>query len=156
MTHGSPDGDAADLVQQAEDAARAILIGDMHRYAALFPHAPEYTLFAPFGGEARHGFDDSDEALAASAGFFQGGQVSLEVVRTYVAGGLAVLVVVERQHGRVGGLPDQDLSLRVTMVFRRDGDAWRLLHRHADPLVHGIDLEQFAALARGAGAGRAR
>ena len=149
MTHGSPNGDLDELVQRAEGAARAILTGDMHRYASLFPHDGDYTLFAPFGGEARHGFDDSDEALAASAGFFQGGEATLDVVQAHVAGDLAVLVVVERQHGRVGGLPDQDLSLRVTMVFRRDGDVWRLLHRHADPLVHGIDLEQFARLARG-------
>jgi ketosteroid isomerase-like protein len=53
------------------------------------------------------------------------------------------------QHGLVGGLPEQDWSLRVTLVFRRDDGAWRLLHRHADPLVHGISLEQTAALARG-------
>jgi ketosteroid isomerase-like protein len=60
-----------------------------------------------------------------------------------------VLVVIERQHGEVGGLPDQDLSLRVTLVFRRDGSEWRQVHRHADPLVHDISLEQLAALARG-------
>jgi ketosteroid isomerase-like protein len=60
-----------------------------------------------------------------------------------------VLVVIERQHGEVGGLPDQDWSLRVTWVFRRDGSEWRQVHRHADPLVHGISLEQLSALARG-------
>jgi hypothetical protein len=37
----------------------------------------------------------------------------------------------------------------VTLVFRRDGSEWRQVHRHADPLVHGISLEQLAALARG-------
>jgi ketosteroid isomerase-like protein len=41
------------------------------------------------------------------------------------------------------------LSLRVTWVFRREGSEWRQVHRHADPLVHGISLEQLAALARG-------
>jgi hypothetical protein len=60
-----------------------------------------------------------------------------------------VLVLVERQHGQVGGLPDQDWSLRVTMLFRRDGDDWRLVHRHADPLVREITLDRAAALARG-------
>jgi ketosteroid isomerase-like protein len=61
-----------------------------------------------------------------------------------------VLVVIERQHGEVGGLPDQDLSLRVTLVFRRTpaGD-WELVHRHADALVYGIELERLSALASG-------
>jgi hypothetical protein len=37
----------------------------------------------------------------------------------------------------------------VTLVYRREGTAWRLVHRHADPLVHGMSLEQAAAIARG-------
>ena len=48
----------------------------------------------------------------------------------------------------VGGLPAQDWPLRVTLVYRRDGDEWRLAHRHADPLAAGISLEQAAAFAR--------
>jgi ketosteroid isomerase-like protein len=57
--------------------------------------------------------------------------------------------MIERQHAQVGGLPEQDWSLRVTQVYRREGSDWRVVHRHADPLVHGVDLEQAAALARG-------
>jgi ketosteroid isomerase-like protein len=49
----------------------------------------------------------------------------------------------------VGGYPTQDWSLRVTLVFRREGGAWRLVHRHADALVHPITREQLATLARG-------
>jgi hypothetical protein len=31
----------------------------------------------------------------------------------------------------------------------RYGSDWHVVHRHVDPLVHAIDLEQAAALARG-------
>jgi ketosteroid isomerase-like protein len=61
-----------------------------------------------------------------------------------------VLAIIERQHGKAGDLAEQDLSLRVTLVFRRSGESeWQLVHRHADPLVHGIDLERLAGLLRG-------
>jgi ketosteroid isomerase-like protein len=58
--------------------------------------------------------------------------------------------VIERQHGVVGDLPEQDWSLRVTWVFRRTGGGdWELVHRHADALVHPIDHERLGAMARG-------
>jgi hypothetical protein len=49
----------------------------------------------------------------------------------------------------VGGLPDQDWSLRVTLVFRRDKAGWRQVHRHADALVHAIGMDQLSKLASG-------
>jgi ketosteroid isomerase-like protein len=57
------------------------------------------------------------------------------MVQTYASGDLVVLVLLERQHGEVGGLPPQDWDLRVTLVYRSEGSQWRLVHRHADPLV---------------------
>lgn len=80
--------------------------------------------------------------------FFKGGEATLEVIQTYASGNLAVLVVVERQHGEVGDYPAQDWSLRATLVFRRERSTWRLVHRHADPLVHPITFEQLAELTR--------
>jgi ketosteroid isomerase-like protein len=143
------DEDLADLVQRVEDAAVALINGDIGAYLTLIKHADDYTLMQPFGEEVTHGFDASPERLDATARFFQGGEAKLEVAQIYTSGDLAVLVAIERQHGKVGGLPDQDWSLRVTLVFRREGSGWRMAHRHADTLVHGISLEQVAALARG-------
>jgi len=143
------DKDLADLTQRVEEAAVALIRGDMPAYLARIKHADDYTLMDPFGGEVTRGFDASPDRLAAMARFFQGGEAKLEVAQTYTSGDLAVLVVIERQYGRVGDLPEQDWSLRVTLIFRREGSEWRLAHRHADPLVHGIDLERLAALARG-------
>ncbi|MCX5045114.1 nuclear transport factor 2 family protein [Aldersonia sp. NBC_00410] len=143
------DDELADVVRRARLSASALIAGDIPGYLAEIEHSHDYTLMSPFGGDPERGFDGSAERLAAISDFFQGGEAEVEVVASYATGDLVVLVVIERQHGRVGGLPDQDLSLRVTMVFRRTESGWEQVHRHADPLVHGIALEQLAELLRG-------
>ena len=137
------------LLRRATDANSALLRGDIYSYIALVSHSAEYTLMAPFGGPPTRGFVYSDERLAEIGRFFQSGDGELELVHSYASGDLIVLVVIERQHAAVGGLPDQDWSLRVTQVYRREGTEWRVVHRHADPLVKKISVEQAAALARG-------
>ncbi|MGI5183312.1 YybH family protein [Dactylosporangium sp. CA-152071] len=148
VTH-SNDEVLARLIGRTAEASSAFIRGDVRRYVELLPHAAGYTLMPPYG-EVRHGVDHSGESLDATARWFQGGECSLEVVRADRSGDLAVIVAIERQHGVVGGLPLQDWSLRVTLVFHRSGDTWALAHRHADPLVHPIDHDQLSRLARGA------
>jgi ketosteroid isomerase-like protein len=145
-----PDDDLAALVQRVTDAAEALIGGDIRGYVARIKHAEDYTLMSPYGGAPVRGFDESDDALDALARFFRAGESSVEVIETYTSGDLAVLVVIERQRGIVGDLPEQDWSLRVTWVFRRiAGPDWEVVHRHADALVHAIDHAQLGALARG-------
>src|ERR687894_485588 len=148
------DEELAELIQRTTEAAKAYIRGDMRTYFTLIRHGDDNTLMSPFGGEPTRGSEEpSPERLEALARFFQGGEAELEVVESYASGDLAVLVVIERQHGNVGGLPEQDWSLRVTWVFQRDESGWRQVHRHADPLVHGIRFEQLAVLARGSAGG---
>ena len=143
------ESDIADLVANVEEAADALMAGDVDRYIAFIHHAEDYTLLNPAGGPARRGFDESPESRRAMAQMFQSGSAKLELIETYASGDLVVLVTLERNHGVVGGLPEQDWSLRVTWVFRRTQSGWELAHRHADPLVHPITAEQLAALAHG-------
>ncbi len=150
MAYGTiTDEDVAGLVRRTAEANASLMRGDIGGYLALIAYAEDYTLMAPFGGAPTRGFDASPERLAALARFFKAGETDLEVVQTYASGDMVVLVIIERQRAEVGGLPEQDWSLRVTIVFRREGSEWRLLHRHADPLVKNITLEEAAAIARG-------
>ena len=105
-------------------------------------------MFAPFGGPPRRGFDTSPARLAELSRFFKSGTGTIEVTQTYASGALVVVVMIGRFRAEVGGLPEQPWSLRVTQVYRRDREGWRLVHRHADPLAHRITTEQAAALAR--------
>lgn len=139
----------AQLTRMAQESAEAYLAGDLDTYAKVLPHADDFTLMAPFGGPIRHGFVVDDETREATRSTFRGGQVEVEVDASYVTDDLAVLAVVERQRGLVGDLTEQDWSLRVTLAFRRDGGQWRLVHRHADALVHTVGWNTLSQLARG-------
>ena len=143
------DDEVAHLVKRAAEKNAAFMRGDMDRWFGLAHIAPDFTLMQPFGGPASHGFDASPERLAELARFFKNGETSLEVAQTYASDRLVVLAMIERQQAEVGGLPNQNWSLRVTEVYRNDGSEWQLVHRHADPLVHRIALQQAATLARG-------
>jgi len=149
MADGSiTDEELAELVRRTENATSAYMRGDMDRYLALTRHARGYTLVNPSGG-APVRYNDRTQSVQASASYFKAGEAKVELVQAHAWGDTVVLVMIERQHGQVGGLPDQDWSLRVTQVYRRYGSDWHVVHRHGDPLVHAIDLEQAAALARG-------
>ena len=143
------EAELADLVRRTNEAADAYMRGDVRHYYELFDHGDGYTLMPPYGGEAQQIGPPTEEELDATSGFFANGEARLDVAASYTSGDLAVLVAVERQHGEVGGAPDQDWSLRVTLLFRRVGERWQLLHRHADPLVRPISMEHLGQLARG-------
>ena len=141
--------EVAELIDRTAVAEVAWIRGEMRRYLSLITHSDDYTLMAPFGGEPRRGFDTSTARLEKLSRYFRGGDGTVEVVETYASEGMVVLAMIARLRGQVGDLPEQDWPLRVTQVYRRDAPGWRLVHRHADPLLRGISLEQAAALARG-------
>jgi ketosteroid isomerase-like protein len=142
------DQDLEGLVSVVATSTKAYMHGEMRRYHDLIRHADDFTLMPPYGGGPVRDMDVSEEALDARSRYFRGGEAELEVCETHASGDLAVIVAIERQRGLVGDFPEQDWSLRITLVFRRVGSEWQLVHRHADPLVREIGMERMAALAR--------
>ena len=143
------DPEIAGLFERAAQAHTALMRGDLARYRSLITRTDDFTLMAPFGGKPTRGADLSEERWASIARFFRNGRdSSAELVQAYRSGDMVVMALIERTHVEVGGLAGQDWALRVTLVFRREDGRWLLAHRHADPLVAGISLEQAAALAR--------
>jgi ketosteroid isomerase-like protein len=147
------DQELAALIQRTEAANDAWMKGDTSDYAALATQSDDFTLMAPFGGAPTCGGAAWVESLPKVALAFKNGSSVLELVQTYASGDLVVLVMIERQRGEVGGLADQDWSLRVTQVYRREVTesvvGWHMVHRHADPIVQAQDLRVVAAIARG-------
>jgi ketosteroid isomerase-like protein len=96
---------------------------------------PEITMFGGFGG-----YERGWEAVAArytwAAAANAEGNVTVELIACHVASEFAYTVAIERGQVRAAGAEvSAPKALRVTEIFRKEGDAWRLVHRHADPLV---------------------
>ena len=110
----------------------------------------EGTIFGPFGGPLAGG-PALNQRQAATAARFHDGTSEIEVVNTIVAGDVVCLVLIERNTVRFEGHDEpHSWHLRSTMLFRRDGARWTLLHRHADPLVQVRDFAATLALLAGA------
>ncbi len=142
--------DVAHLIERARTANDAFIGGDMRNwYALVSPIGRDFTLMSPFGGAPSRGFDGSEAHLDAMASRFTGGAARFELVESYATADMVVLAFIERQQARVGALPEQDWSLRVTQVWMRRAGHWELVHRHADPLTYARSMSQTALIARG-------
>jgi ketosteroid isomerase-like protein len=142
------DDEVRKLIEVSEESNQALVRGDIERYLALINQADDFTLMSPFGGEPRQG-RISDARMREIGKFFKNGTLRQELVHAYSSPDMVVLATIEHCHVEAGGLPAQDWTLRVTLVYRREGSGWRLVHRHADPLRHPITVTDSAALARG-------
>ncbi|NIJ21049.1 ketosteroid isomerase-like protein [Sphingomonas naasensis] len=144
------DGDVAALVAQASRGHASLMRGDIADYRQALALAPDFLLMDPFGSTPT-GVPADDAHWARIGRFFRDGRdARFELIRAWRTGDMAVLVANESADVAVGSLSAQHWLLRVTLVFRRDGGAWKLVHRHADPLVKGISLDQASRITRGA------
>jgi ketosteroid isomerase-like protein len=144
----------AKLLAHSQQANAALMRGDAETYRAMVAITDDFTLMSPFGGEPSAASQYTPEKWYRMALFFKNGTHKHEVIQSYGSQDMVVLALIERDQVEVGGLPAQEWALRVTLVYRRDGTEWRLIHRHADPLANGISLQQAAQLARGSPASK--
>ena len=57
-------------------------------------------------------------------------------VSRYSTPELGYVVQLERTEARLPGREDMvPFALRVTMIFRPEGEGWMVAHRHADPIT---------------------
>jgi ketosteroid isomerase-like protein len=80
----------------------------------------------------------------------------IEVGAAEARGDLAYLVAIEHTTASIGGDSPAPYSLRVTTIFRREVGAWKVVHRHADPLPNGASTRDRLSALRSANAGESR
>jgi ketosteroid isomerase-like protein len=123
-------------VEAYREALVSYLRGDPRLVTEFFSRSDDVTLANPLG-PPRRGPVEVDNAIAEGAAQLSDGSIrGFEEVSRYSTPDLGYVVQIERAQARLPGSEDmRPIALRVTMIFRREGDTWRVVHRHADTIL---------------------
>ena len=124
------------MLDRTRDALEHLVNGDAAPFLALWSHADDVTVMGGFGAYET-GWERVSENARFAAARFRGGQLSgVERLAAGASGDLGYAVWIERGQVRVEGRAEPGpLAVRVTHVFRREDGAWRIIHRHGDPIT---------------------
>ena len=132
---GSP-SDFDGAVEAFRGALEPYVKGDPKPVTEFFSRRDDVTLANPIR-PPRRGPAEVDKAIAEGAAQLRDGSIrGFEEVSRYSTSDLGYVVQIERTQARLGGNENiSPIALRATMIFRREGDTWRVVHRHADPIT---------------------
>jgi hypothetical protein len=127
--------DFEQFMKRREDAARAFVRGDAVPLGRIVARVSPATFFGPQGGYEQ-GPDHVHSIYERDAARFTSGDTSFEILHVAASDGIAYWVGFQRAMARLDGSTEPiPFNLRVTEVFRREGDEWKLVHRHANSLA---------------------
>ena len=128
--------DLEQIMEEDHKALDAFVRGDPEPKKRLYSREDDVTLANPLGPPAR-GWTEVAATLERAASLLRDGEVSVcERISGYSTADLAYIVEIERTRVKMAGASElAPATLRVTTVFRREGDSWRIVHRHADPIA---------------------
>ena len=128
--------DFDEVLEQYHLALDEIMKGSADGYKKVYSRRDDVTLANPFGPPAR-GWDEVAKTLERAASQFRDGEATgFENVAKYITPDLAYTVEIERSQTKVEGREDvTPIALRVTTIFRPEDGAWKVVHRHADPIT---------------------
>lgn len=123
-------------------SVEAFIQGDPEPEKLLWSRRDDVTLTNPFRPPAK-GWDRVRERMDSAAALLHEGEgLTFEAIALHETVDLAYEVGVQRCRIRVGDADEPvPLTLRVTTIFRREDEGWKIVHRQADPLTDQPPLQ---------------
>ena len=124
------------ILEQYHRALDAVVTGDSAPMKELISKRDDVTLANPLGPPVR-GWNEVEKTMDHAISHFRDGEPTrFERISQFVGTELAYIVELERTRVKIGGSNElSPIALRVTTIFRLEDGAWKVLHRHADPIT---------------------
>ena len=128
------------FLSERKAASDAFVNGDVGPLLKISATASPATIFGPVG-TCIQGPTAVNQANSAGSTMFQpGGENRFDIMHSGADNQFAYWVGVQRSAVNMRGEPEAVvMDLRVTEIFRREDDGWKLIHRHADQLHEPTD-----------------
>ncbi len=127
--------DFEQFMKQRSEAALSYINGDAAPLGEIVAHHSPATFFRPSGDYYQGAEAVQSQYEFDATSFESGSEGQLEILHMAASSGLAYWVGFQRATARLRGTPEPvPFNLRITELFRREGDSWKLIHRHADLL----------------------
>ena len=122
-----------EMLARVDAAQLELQNGKPAAFKALWSHADDITLSGGFGGTIEQGWEQIDRRLDWVGAQFSKGSNTIDRLVARESGDLAYVVQLEHIRFRVPGQAQESRrDYRATMVFRREQEGWRIVHRQAD------------------------
>ena len=125
--------DLLDFWEQRQEAAESYVNGDFRPLKEILPRSGAATFHSP-RGDTVIGMNEVARRYEQDAESFRpGSRTDLEVLQSAETGELAFWTGFQNADVRMPNAnAPKAIRIRVTEVFRREADGWKLVHRHAD------------------------
>jgi ketosteroid isomerase-like protein len=132
MSAAERDAFLAEVLDRQIEAEIALHNGDALPWRSLWSRRDPVTVAGP-AVPFSIGWAEASATFDWVASLFRSSDdLDVEVLAAEVSGDLAYTVGIERYRASTTKGMEVDTTLRVTHVYRREDDGWRIVHRHGD------------------------
>jgi ketosteroid isomerase-like protein len=121
------------FMHKRAQVAQAYVSGNAMPLVEISTHRSPATFFSPSGGYKSGAETVIDTNKRGAQHFASGSESDFEILQMSASDGIGYWVGL--QHAKVCMRDKKEkvpMTLRVTEIFRREDEGWKLVHRHAD------------------------